>query len=156
MDQVTAIGNYLGIELKDIRYGNISSENLKTAVDIFVYLYFNIPSFYYTLDSCPFIEYNKWFSSWSPIYHDIFKTKSADKIILTLNRIITTNPSQSSKGKTEDVLKKISTTLALKHADIHNILPQKTRNSTMVGDHQFLQSSEGIRLLLSAKQTYIS
>ena len=60
--------------------------------------------------------------------------------------MIRTNSSQSRKGKTEDVLKKIGTTLALKYADIHNILPHKTRNLTMIGDHQFLQSSKGIEL----------
>ena len=143
LDLVTAVENFLGIESSDIKYENISGEDLKTAGNIYVYLYFNLPSAY-DLDSCPFIEYNKWFSSWSTIYKDIFKTNFINEIFLTLNRMIKTNSNKSRDGKVEDVLKRISTTLDLKYVDIQNILPQKSGNSSMINDLQLFESSEGM------------
>ena len=140
---VTAVENFLGMESRDIRYENISGENMKTAGNIFVYLYFNIFNEHDHLDICPFIEYNNRFSNWSSIYHVIFNSNSADKIILTLNRMMKTNPLQSKFGKVGDVLKRIAITLASKYVDIHNILPQNDRNSSMMHNFQSLESYEG-------------
>ena len=142
---VTAVGNYFRIESSDINYGNISGEKFKTAGNTFIYLFFKLGIYYpgHALD-CPFIEYNNWFSSWSQIYKGFFETKSADRILLTLIRMMKKSSWLSSQGNVEDVLKRLATTLALKYDDIQNILPQKYRNSSIINDFQLFESSEGM------------
>ena len=142
---VTAVGNYFRIESSDINYGNISREKFKTAGNTLIYLFFKLGIYYpgHALN-CPFIEYNNWFSSWSQIYKGFFETKSADRILLTLIRMMKKSSWLSSQGNVEDVLKRLATTLALKYDDIQNILPQKSRNSSIINDFQLFESSEGM------------
>jgi len=61
----------------------------------------------------------------------------------------------SSQGNVEDVLKRSATTLALKYVDIQNILPQKSRNSSMINDFQLFESSEGMPQCCSKIKTVI-
>ena len=70
--------NELKIESTDIIFANISEATLRAAGNIFIYIH---PMTSYV---CPFSAFNKWFSVWLPFYTDLFKTQSAEKIILTL------------------------------------------------------------------------
>ena len=83
--------NELKIESTDIIFANISKATLRAAANIFIYIY---PITGYL---CPFYAFNDWFSVWSPFYTDLFKTQPADKIILTLNRIIKTTTELSKR-----------------------------------------------------------
>jgi len=125
------------------KFANMTEANLKTAANIFIYIYR-----LYSCRSSGLISRRtfSWFSFWSPFYYSLFKKESPDKIILTLNRMIRTNPLQSKKGKVEAFLKRITTILILKYEKIQNMLPQtqKTKNLSMIHDFQYLEKSEGM------------
>ena len=72
--QVDRIEAILQVKSTDQILENMTSENLKDAVEMFLYL-----------NACPFSIQQK---SWFVFYKDIFQTKSPGEIILTLNRMI--------------------------------------------------------------------
>ena len=90
------------------------------------------------------IEDSNWLQVWSTFYNDLFKTETADKIILTLNRIIKTT-SQESKDAAANIFKRTSSVLSLKHTDIQSRLPHHAQNyHHNHGDPKILESLEGM------------
>ena len=133
---MTALENELKIASTDIIFKNISEATFKAAAEVFIYISPLIID-----NSCPFKEFNKWFSIWSPFYKDLFKTQPADKIVLTLNRIIT---SQLRRNAAKDILSRTATLLSLNYKSIQSRLPRKSRNAEQRGDSQILESDKGI------------
>ena len=78
--QVAAVEHQLEFQSSEVRYDNITTDDLEVAAKIFIYL-----------KNCPGDDDSrKWFQSWSNFYKDLFKTQTADQIILTLNRMMKT------------------------------------------------------------------
>ena len=87
MSKVPEIERQLKMKSSDIIYKNISTENLKTAAEMYIYLI-----------TCPGNdELQDWFKLWSTFYIDLFQNKSANQIILTLNRVMKQNTAQCCK-----------------------------------------------------------
>ena len=89
-------------------------------------------------------EDSNWLQVWSTFYNDLFITETADKIILTLNRIIKTT-SQESKDAAANIFKRTSSVLSLKYTDIQSQLPHHAQNyHHNHGDPKILESLEGM------------
>ena len=90
-----------------------TNEELKTAAEMFLYL-----------NTCPD---SSWFKSWSLFYKDLFLTQPADKIILTLNRMVKTETSDDKDGKlrAKKLLQRAAQLLSLQYEDIGNFLGEK-------------------------------
>ena len=135
MKQMSAIENDLKIESTDVIFANISKASLKAAAELFIFLY---PKAY----KCPFEAFITWVGVWLPFYNDLFKTQSADKIILTLNRIIKTT-SHLSRNAAEDIMRRMATIFSLKYKYIQSRLPKHRLNSVPTEEVHILNSSEG-------------
>ena len=93
-----------------LRFDNITTEDLKTAAEMFIYL-----------DYCPF-------KSLYAFYRDLFENQPLDHIILTLNRL-----SKLESGKNNNMnrklLEKTANLLELKYKEIQNMIPGVSRNN---------------------------
>ena len=138
MKQVSAIENDLKIESTDVIFANISKASLKAAAELFIYL----NPIYAKANECSFNAFNTWFDVWLPFYNDLFKTQSADKIILTLNRLTKTT-TQPSKIVAEDIFMRTATILSLKYQFIQSRMPQRRQNSAHLEDFHISDNSEG-------------
>ena len=102
LSQVLKLEQELKIKSSDQRFGNISSEDLKTASYIFIYI-----------NLCP----GK-IKPWIIFFQDLFQTQPLDQIILTLNRVvrITSNNFQSEffKNLSGTLLEKVKNSVSLK------------------------------------------
>ena len=136
--QVNEVENNLKIEPTNDIFENITEASLNAAAKIFLYIYPEAKHGY-----CLFSIFNSWFRVWSTFYHDLFKTQSADKIILTLNRIIKTTSHQLSRNAAEDILTRAATILSLKYQFIQSRLPQNKSKSADLEDSQFVGNSDG-------------
>ena len=87
-----------------------TNEELKTAAEMFLYL-----------NTCPD---SSWFKSWSLFYKDLFLTQPADKIILTLNRMVKTETSDDKDGKLriKKLLQRATHLLSLQFEEIGRLL----------------------------------
>ena len=113
LSQVKAVEQKLQIVMtSDQIMDAVQNDKLQKAAELFIYL-----------NTCP----DSWFKSWSSFYKDLFLTQSADKIILTLNRIMKTKTSQHEKdGKfAEKLFKRTSKLLFLNFEKIQNLPPEK-------------------------------
>ena len=137
LKQVNEVENSLKIEPTNDIFENISETSLNAAANIFLYIY---PE---TKHYCLFSKFNSWFRVWSPFYHDLFKTQTSEKIILTLNRIIKTTSHQLSRNAAEDILTRAATILSLKYQFIQSRLPQNKSKSAYIEAFQFVGNSDG-------------
>ena len=97
MSKVPEIERQLKMKSSDIIYKNISTENLKTAAEMYIYLI-----------TCPGNdELQDWFKLWSTFYIDLFQNKSANQIILTLNRVMKQNTEENKKSSVGKIFKKL-------------------------------------------------
>ena len=104
LSQVATIEQQLEVQSSDIKFENITLENLKHAAEMFIYLKTKNPC----TDSL-----KEWLNVWATIYSDIFESHSPQEIILTLNRMMKSNQTTSNEGKVETVLEKTASFLSL-------------------------------------------
>ena len=112
---------------------NITAEDLKIAASMFIYL-----------NTCPYTDSDiLWLKSWSQFYTDLFRTQSADRVILTLNRMTKIIDHQDNRDL--KLLNRITSLLSLKFQEIQSlILPvDQFENVTFKGNHLRLQSVDG-------------
>ena len=111
---VEAVEQKLGITPLKQRLGNLTKETIDTAGRMFIYLNICPPPGYW----------DNWFNAWNFFYDDLFKTKSLDEIILTLNRLIKSNTQKNyDKIMAQKLLERVSTLFSLMYDRIHDILP---------------------------------
>ena len=113
----------LGIDSSDKRYENMTTDILKSAAEMFIYL-----------NACPYTDALLLFESQSTFYADLFKN-SVDMVILTLNRLVRAPKNKiddrfSSSNRAGKLLKRITSMLSLKYKDIQNLQPHK--NGTFI------------------------
>ena len=120
LSQVKAVEQKLQIESTEQINDTLTKEVLKTAAEMFLYL--NI---------CP-SSFNKGllkpiFKTWLPFYKDLFRTQSAAKIVLTINRILKKNIFGDSMidKYNKNLLTKITNILKLKYEEIQSLLPDQ-------------------------------
>ena len=135
MKQVNVVENDLKIQSTDVIVENKSEASLKAAAELFIFLY---PKAY----KCPFEAFITWVGVWLPFYNDLFKTQSADKIILTLNRLIKTT-FKLNQNAAEKIWMRTASILSLKYKYIQSRLPQIRQNSEHLEDFQISDRSEG-------------
>ena len=116
---LSVLEEQLGIESSDMIFENITTNMLKNAAQIFIYL-----------KGCPAEkdkETMQWYSLWNSFYTDLFNTKNPQQIILTLNRMTKSNSNDYKDGKirAEKLLKKIATLLPLQYEHIQKKLPRR-------------------------------
>ena len=112
---------------------NITAEDLKIAASMFIYL-----------NTCPYTDTDKlWLKSWSQFYTDLFQTQSADRVILTLNRM--TKMINDQNHRNLKLLNRITSLQSLKFQEIQNLIipADKFANLTFKGDHLSLKSVDG-------------
>ena len=111
LTQVKAVEQILNIESTEQINDNLTHEELKTAAEMFLYL-----------NTCPSL-----FKSWILFYEDLFLTQSANKIILTLNRMMKTETSHDKDGKlrAKKLLQRAAQLLSLQYEDIGNFIGEK-------------------------------
>ena len=112
---------------------NITAEDLKIAASMFIYL-----------NTCPFTDTDKlWLKSWSQFYTDLFQTQTADRVILTLNRMTKIIDHQDNRDL--KLLNRITSLLSLKFQEIQSLIlsANQFENVTFKGDHLSLQSVDG-------------
>ena len=103
--QITALEQQLNIEPIELRFDNMTAENLSNAAEIFIYL-----------NTCT----DTWFKSWYTFYNDLFQTQSVDKIILTLNRMMKSE-NLDNKIRDEKLFEKSTTLFSLKYEEIQKL-----------------------------------
>ena len=125
--QVKKLEHKLNINSSEVRFQNITLDELKSAAKMFIYL--NI---------CP--------GSLKPefqFFDDLFKKKTPYKIILTLNRLkeSVNNPEiVFFKMIAQNLLNRISQMLSLKYGDIISMLPGLLNNVSSNADTSILNS----------------
>ena len=83
----------MGIESSEMRFENMTVENINIAGELFIYLNTCPGNFDNDMDMTP----NQiWFQKWFRFYHDLFKTRTPYQILLTLNRVMKINSKQQS------------------------------------------------------------
>ena len=125
LSQVKTVEQKLQIESSEQIDESLTNEELQTAAEMFLYLII-----------CP---NTAWLKSWSSFYKDLFLTQPADKMILTLNRIMKTETSHDKDGKLQagKLLKRTSNLLSLSFDNIQSLLPEKkSRNGSLNRDLQ--------------------
>ena len=141
VNQVTGVEKKLRFEATNKIIANISKASLKAAENTFIFI--NPNTYPY---NCPFLDFNKWYGLWSPFYDHLLKTQSADKIILTLNRIIKTTSDQLSINAAKGILTRAASFFSLNYEDIQSRLSKKSLNLTINGDSRILEKVEGTLL----------
>ena len=118
LSKVKAVEQMLNIESTEQINDTLTNEELKTAAEIFLYL-----------NTCP----SSMFKSWILFYVDVdlFLTQSADKIILTLNRMMKTETSHDKDGKLR--AKKLLQRTAYLLKEIGNFLGEKYFHKNISG-----------------------
>ena len=112
----------MGIISSEQIFENMTASDLQTAAKMFFFLY-----------TCPGVvnqdiqstKSQKWFVNWFTFYDDLFKT-SQDKILLTLNRIMTRTNDNGFNGK---LFKRIAKLRNLEYERIQSLLPGDIRNN---------------------------
>ena len=104
LSQVATIEQQLEVQSSDIKFENITLENLKHAAEMFIYLKTENPC----TDSL-----KEWLNVWGTIYTDIFENQSPQEILLSLNRMMKINQTASNEGKVETVLERTASFLSL-------------------------------------------
>ena len=145
LDQVMGVEKELQTESSELRYENMTSEDLKTAAEMFIYLNLcpldnNDINFHLTTAQ---IARKLWFKSWSFFYVDLFLSQSADHIILTLNRMMKTETSQDKDDiiRAEKMLQRTSDLLSLNYEQIQSMMPgQKVRNGSVKNKNLKIQN----------------
>ena len=137
MSQVAEFEQQMEINSSHARFENISSNILDTAGKMFVYL-----------KSCHINESVLWIKTWSTIYTNIFNVKSADHILLTLNRMMKMNPKQSKEVLMGSVFKTTAEILA-RHdnrtnaVEIQRMLLRKAKKES---SHSHVRNQYGMKL----------
>ena len=122
-NKVEALEQLLKIEPSELLMKNMTPEVLKTAAEMFLYLY-----------SCP-----EKLKPWFLFYNDLFQSHSAHQIILTLNRMMkgTLTPHNIFfKKMSKDLFKKASYLFPLKYKEIQSLMRTNAKNydiSKMLG-----------------------
>ena len=141
LSQVKVVEQMLQIDSSEHINDTLTNEELKTASKMFLYL-----------NTCP---NNPWFKSWSSFYKDLFLTQPADKIILTLNRMMkTAETSQDMDGKlrTEKLLKRTLSLMSLSLEIIQSMLSEKlSRNGSVNKDFIFKNGKRSFLLFCNLK-----
>ena len=109
---VTAVEKDLKVKSSELTFKNMTTENLKTAAEMFIYL-----------NTCPYgRNLEKWFLSWYNFYIDIFQYKPKDEIILTLSRLMNSRHSKNSNIQiwNEKLFRESAIILSLKYDEINN------------------------------------
>ena len=104
-------------------FPNISESSLKVAGEMFLYL-----------NSCPYhLQY------WFKFYADLFKNKSPEVFLITLNRILKTSTAKNEDNKrlkmiANKLFTRATSLLSLKYGDIQNITKGVGDSSWKGGD----------------------
>ena len=119
---VNEVEKQLKVESSEKIFESIKDKELKIAAEMFIYLN-TCP-----VDLTPIIGFERWFESWYIFYNDLFHKKPADKILLTLNRMMKIKSQKDIKGKlrAENLLKRATDLLGLKYKRIQSMLPTGT------------------------------
>ena len=140
-DMMIAVEQQLGFQSSELALTNMTHGALNIAVKIFFYLY-----------SCPGQvapeakppEMQRWFQSWFQFYKDLFKTKSQDDIILTLNRMMKSNINNYKNIQmNQKLFIKTSTLLKLKYEEIQKSLSGGNTGSKSVPKEIVSLQAEG-------------
>ena len=118
INKVSAVEEKLEIKTSTKILKDISPDTLKTAADMFLYLY-----------SCPHVtdsyDYSiSWFNQWLRFYEVLFKTTKPENIILAFNKMLNMKQNQrgSAQGRVSDIWKSTETFLSLKFEQIQSLL----------------------------------
>ena len=112
-------------------FENMTTEDLTTAAEMFIFL-----------NTCPPSDeanMQQWFTSWSKFFKDMFETQSPEIILLTLNRL-TKIKDDGFIRVSENLFKRLASSLKLKYKDIQNLLPDSGRNFSLMEDTQVKES----------------
>ena len=104
---------------KTLKFKNMTRNDLEIAAEMFIYLVTCAPT-----GSTDNVDIGRWFKMWAILYNDLFKTKPADEILLTLNRILNAdeqhnfNPpgytQEDDKARAKKLFNKITTHVILR------------------------------------------
>ena len=135
--QVKAVEQELQIESTDATFQNMTSTNLEAAAEMFIYLNMCPGQIGKIL---PTNEIQKRYQSWFRLYDDLFKNKSPDVIILTLNRLLTQTDQKHKIIKRNKVLfKTVASRLNLKYRNIQSLLLYGSKTSDSNEDFQSMK-----------------
>ena len=124
--QVKALEQQLEIDSSELRLKNVKDKNLGSAAKIFMYL-----------TTC-----TGKMKPWFEFYIDLFETKSASEIILTLSRLMkvtTTKKNSLFKHLAQKLFNRFANKFSLKYEEIASMLLEGGRNTSsslsMIGGH---------------------
>ena len=114
-----AVGYQFEDQLSEEIFDNMKAEYLKTAAEIFIYLY-----------TCPVSDID---NKLMIFYDNLFKTQTPYQIILTLNRMMKMkSPQIRNDIWIQKLFKKAASMFSLKYEEVKSILPM---NQTLIKDH---------------------
>ena len=125
--QIVEVGKKLNVQLSERTLENMASAHLEKAAEMFIYLNLCLSS-------------DEWGNKWFSFYSDLFKTKTLDVIILTLNRILKTSQTSDDIRMAKSLLIKTTTLFSLNHQKIRSLIVQGQKlNISIKGDQGFLR-----------------
>ena len=105
----------------DRKLKNMTADKIRISAKMFLYL-----------NVCPSgTDPERWFRSWLSYYRDLFLTHPAEKIILTLNRMMKTKRSEEDKLRAKKLMRRTSNLLSLNFERIQSLLPDTYRNASV-------------------------
>ena len=128
LELVKEVEKKLEVESSDLIFDTINNKELKVAAEMFIYLNTCPADLTTTSPLGGFKDFELWFKPWYIFYKDLFNNKPADKILLTLNRMMKIKSQKDIKGKlrAENLLKRATDLLGLKYKRIQSMLPTGT------------------------------
>ena len=119
---VKSVEKELKINSSDLSFENMTSEDLKTAAEFFIYL-----------NACPHTNSLKsLFILWADFYADLFGKQSPDHIVLTLNRIVHQENGKIDRVRNMKLLKRASNLFSLK--SVLSLMPGIEKSATYLED----------------------
>ena len=119
---VKSVEQELKINSSNLSFENMTSTDLKTAAEFFIYL-----------NACPHTDTLKsLFILWADFYADLFVKQSPDHIILTLNRIAHQHEDEMVRHRNMKLFERASNLYSLK--SVLSLMPGIEKNATFLED----------------------
>ena len=142
LDQLQAVAEQLKPKIPDVesyiytydvKFTNLTFENLKNTVEIYLYL-----------NTC-----SEPLKHWYIFYKNLFETQSTDQIILTLNRMMKVPGSQQndfSRSLAQRLLQRVASSMTLKFEEVKSMIPGPKNKSFANPSQSLNKLKEGTHL----------
>ena len=127
LPNIISLEQQLKVNSSEIIFANMSRDTLEAAAEMFLFL-----------NSC-----SEYLETWLSFYTDLFMTKSADQIVLALNRIMKHDNKNRDGRIAKELFKKVTKLMNLKYEKIDKIIDGRMEISSIEENNFF----KGIKMV---------